>query len=286
MGTESAIIEDMKRLGLSEYEAKAYLKLLEQYPVNGYALSKSSSIPRSRIYEVLDSLKNKQIVFEQTDGKNTVYRPLDPQLLVNRLKSDFNTILNGIDDYTKKLYAAEQDDNKLTLVNGRENILNLLKLLIADAKKRIAVSIWEEEIGDLSPVLDHAIGRGVMLKGIYFGKNNRYSQLVTHRRIERYLAEKKERYMTVIIDGIHVVSGVISRDSESQVTWTKDIGLVEMSEDYISHDLSVNLYSNHLDPAGRAIFEDFLDNVRKDYYGFTEEEFINFKNKYVESIEE
>lgn len=282
MSTEASIIENMKRLGLSEYETKAYLKLLEQYPVNGYTLSKTSGIPRSRIYEVLDSLKNKQMVFEQADGKSTVYHPLDPQLLVNRLKSDFNTILNEVDDYTKKLYSEEQDNNKLTVINGRDNTLNLLKLLISDAKKRIAVSIWEEEVNAISAALDNAVGRGVLLKGIYFGKNNRYNQLVTHRRIERYLAEKKERYMTVIIDGIHVISGIVSRDSDSQVTWTKDIGLVEMSEDYISHDLMVNLYASQLGAKERAAYEDFSDNVRKEYFGFTEEEFINFKNIYIE----
>lgn len=282
MSKEASIIENMKKLGLSEYETKAYLKLLEQYPVNGYTLSKTSGIPRSRIYEVLDSLKNKQMVFEKTAGKNTVYHPLDPKLLINRLKSDFNTILNEVDDYTKKLYSEEQNNNKLTVINGRDNILDLLKLLISDAGKRIAVSIWEEEINAISAALANAISRGVMLKGIYFGKSNRYSQLVTHRRIERYLAEKKERYMTVIIDGIHVVSGVVSRDNESQVTWTKDIGLVEMSEDYISHDLMVNLYSNHLKAEERAAYEDFLDNARKEYFGFTEEEFINFKNIHIE----
>lgn len=45
MNSESLIIENMKKLGLSEYEVKAYLKLLEKYPVNGYTLSKNLGIP-------------------------------------------------------------------------------------------------------------------------------------------------------------------------------------------------------------------------------------------------
>jgi hypothetical protein len=78
------------------------------------------------------------------------------------------------------------------------------------------------------------------------------------------------------------VSGIISREEESQVTWTRDMGIVEMSEEYISHDLMVNLYANHLAGAERKAYEDFSDNVRKDYFGFTEEEFINFKNIHIE----
>lgn len=51
MNGTTSIIQDMKSLGLSEYEAKSYLNLLEQNPVNGYILSKNFGIPRSRIYE-------------------------------------------------------------------------------------------------------------------------------------------------------------------------------------------------------------------------------------------
>lgn len=277
MDNESMIIEDMKKLGLTEYEVKAYLKLLESHPVNGYTLSKNSSIPRSRIYEVLDSLKNKQLVFEQNEGDSVIYHPLEPKLLINKLKNNFQDILNNVEEYTEKVYLRDTSDNKLTSIRGRDNIIDFLNLLISNAEKRIAVSIWEEEINDISKSLEAAVNRGVTLRGIYFGKNNPYKQLVTHRRIERYLAEKKERYMTVTVDGIHVLYGVISRGEESTVTWAKDPGFVDISEDYICHDLMVNLYSNKLEEEERKNYEDFLDRARREYYDFTEEEFNNFK---------
>lgn len=277
MNSNPSIIQDMKALGLSEYEIKAYLNLLEQNPVNGYTLSKNSGIPRSRIYEVLDSLKNKQMVFEQMDGKNTLYYPLEPELLISKLKKSFDTILNNIEDYTKNVYSQEEEDTKLIVIKGRKSIIDFLNLLISDAKKRISLSIWEEEINDISKSLKGAISRGVVVKGIYFGKNNAFKELITHRRIERYLSEKKERYMTVTIDGIHVLYGVISRDENSKVTWTKDAGFVDMSEDYISHDLMVNIYANKLENDEKQEYESFMDNVRKEYFGYTEEEFNSFK---------
>lgn len=271
------IIEDMKKLGLSEYEAKAYLKLIEDYPVNGYTLSKNSGIPRSRIYEVLDSLKKKQIVFEQIEGKNTLYQPLDPKLLINKFKNSFENVFTNINDYAKEIYSKDDSNNKLVVVKGRTKILDLLRLLISEAKKRIALSIWEEEINDIIDPLKDATKRGVMVKGIYFGKNNPLKELVTHRRIERYLSEKTERYMVIIIDEIYGVSGVISRGENSQVTWTKDPGIIDISEDYIAHDLMVNVYSNQLSDDEKKKFEEFSDRVRKDYYGFSDEEFSKFK---------
>jgi sugar-specific transcriptional regulator TrmB len=276
MNGESLIIEDMKKLGLSEYEVKAYLKLLEEYPVNGYVLSKNSGIPRSRIYEVLDSLKKKQIVFEQIEKNTTLYHPLEPKLLISKLKNNFDDILNNVDEYTKRVYSKQENDNELIVIKGRNNIIDFINALISEAQKRIAVSIWEEETNDISKALNEAINRGVLLRGIYFGKNNPYEEIITHRRIERYLSEKSERYMLIIIDGIHVVSGIISRGEESQVTWTRDAGFVEISEDYIAHDLMVNLYSNKLEVDERKEFECYLDNIRKEYFGFTEEEFKKF----------
>lgn len=277
MNNELMIIEDMKKLGLSEYEVKAYLTLLGQNPVNGYTLSKNSGIPRSRIYEVLDSLKNKQMVFEAIEGKTTLYHPLDPQLLINKLKNNFESILNNVDVYTKKIYSEQQNDNKLIVIKGKSKIIDFINSLIVEAKERIAVSIWEEEINDISRALDDAINRGVIVRGIYFGKNNPYKEIITHRRIERYLSEKRERYMAITIDGIHVISGIISRGDDSQVTWTKDTGFVEMGEDYICHDLMVNLYSEKLKGDERQKYEDFLDHIRKEYFGFSETEYKSFK---------
>ncbi len=274
---ESLIVEDMKKLGFSEYEIKAYLKLLEQYPVNGYTLSKNSGIPRSRIYEILDSLKSKQMVFEEIEGDSTLYHPIEPTLLVSKLRNNFEKIFNNVDEYTNRVYSQETSDNKLVGITGRNNIISCLNALIVEAKTRIAVSIWEEEIKEISKSIDEAKKRGVLLKGIYFGKNNPYEELVTHRRIERYLSEKKERYMTVTIDGTHVIYGVISRGEDSKVTWTKDPGFVDMSEDYICHDLMVNLYSNKLEGEEREEYEKFLDNARCNYFNFTIEEFNGFE---------
>jgi sugar-specific transcriptional regulator TrmB len=269
MSINFEVIEDMKKLGLNEYESKAYLKLLENYPVNGYTLSKNSGIPRSRIYEVLKNLRDKQLVFEQEEEKGIVYYPLEPKLLVDKLKYDFNSALDNINNFATKIYSEKNEENKLVVIRARKEIIEFINRLIKDAEKSICVSIWEEELSELSKELNNAINNGITLKGIYFGKNNRYKQLVPHRRIETYLAEKNERYITIIIDGIHVVSGMVSRGEDSTVTWTKDKGFVDMSEDYIVHDLMINMYSNKLEGKSKEDFENFLDNIRKEYFDFS-----------------
>lgn len=272
------IMEDMKQIGVSEYECKAYLALLESYPQNGYALSKNSGIPRSRIYEVLKNLVTKQMVFEQTKEKNTLYYPVEPDLFINKIKTHYKNIFSNVTRFTDKLYKEKKQDDKLVIIRGRENIISFLNLLIKGAEKRIALSIWDQELKDLTGELDQAIDRGVVLRGIYFGTETPYCDLIPHRRIKRYMAEKKERYLSIIIDNAHVISGIVSRGDDSTVTWTRDEGFIEVSEDYIAHDLVVNLYSASLGAAAYESFENFADRVHDHFFHYSKEEFKTYRS--------
>jgi sugar-specific transcriptional regulator TrmB len=277
MPMDAQMMEDMKTLGFSAYECKAYLTLLEEFPVNGYALSKASGIPRSRIYEVLKNLIAKQMVFEQEDGKAKVYTPVEPEIFIKKLKSRYEKIFDDLTQYAGTLYREPKQDDKLVVIQGRENIISFLKVLIKGAEKRVAVSIWDEELNSLTDELDAALERGVRLRGIYFGTAKVYEDLVPHRRIKRYMAEKKERYLSVIIDHSHVVSGIVSRGDASKVTWSRDEGFIEVSEDYIAHDLVVNLYSASLDEETYKKFEDFADSVHDHFFHYSKTDLATFR---------
>lgn len=272
MERKAEAMANMKELGFSEYESRAYLKLLEQFPLNGYALSKYSGIPRSRIYEVLNNLLDKRMVFEQREGKTKYYYPVEPDVFLNNLKDHYREVFSAIADYAEAIYNKPSLDDKLVVIKGRSNIFEFLNLLIRGAENRIAMSIWEEDIRQLMPEIDKALKKGVVLKGIYFGEKVPYDGLVPHRRIKRYIAEKKERHISLIIDGTHTLSGIVSKGDESKVTWTRDEGFIEISEDYIAHDLLVNLYSASLDKKAYQKFEEFTEKVLGEYFSYSKEE--------------
>lgn len=274
-----SILTDMKKLGFTAYEVKAYMSLLEEYPVNGYQLSKSSGIPRSRIYEVLHSLKEKQVAFEQQDGDSLVYYPLEPKLLIRKLREELTAVIQRVDQLTSSQFNRTKEDQRMIVIKDREKILKFLKLLIEEAKNRIALSIWEDEIEALMEPLQKAEARGIKIHGIYFGKTLPFSTMTAHRRIDRYLVEKKERHLSVVLDGKQVISGVISRGADSRVTWIKDPGFVEISEDYISHDIMINQYSETLQGNEKDLFERYSDLSRKEYYEYSDKEFEQFFEK-------
>lgn len=195
-----------------------------------------------------------------------------------KFRTHYENLFSKIFKFAGSIYKEKKQDEKVVVIKGRQNIINFINILIKGAEKRIAMSIWKEEIDDITSELNNALIRGVALKGIYFGRETAYETLVSHRISKCHLLAKKERYISIIIDGTHTLSGIVSRGEESKVTWTKDEGFIELSEDYIAHDLVLNLYSASLDKETFRKFEKFSARVYKEYFDYSDEEFAIDKN--------
>ncbi len=72
-------------------------------------------------------------------------------------KAHYEKLFEELSQYAGDLYQEPKQDDKLAVISGRENIISFLKLLIQGAQKRVAVSIWEEEIKELKVELDAAL---------------------------------------------------------------------------------------------------------------------------------
>ena len=270
------MIEYMKKLGFSEYEIKTYFALLRHYPKNGYGLSKVSGVPRSRIYEVVEGLILKGVVFQHIEDNARLFTPLAPDLFMNKLKKSYDKIFEEVGAYTASLYSETQSVDEMKNVMGRHQILEVVKLLIDQASHRIALSIWDEELQEIQSLLSKKEQEGVFIRGIYFGYDCPFSTLISHRRVNRYIAEKEERYIIVIIDNKHVVSGVISKGNHSKVVWSQDPSDIDIKDDFIAHDVMINAYALAVENPGD--FESKLDWIRKEYFCFSEDDYETFKN--------
>ena len=81
----------LKRAKLSSYEINAYLTLLKSLDLTARELSKQSTIPTGRIYEVLDELKNKGMV-EIKAKRPKIYSALSINQAINNLISYLDNI--------------------------------------------------------------------------------------------------------------------------------------------------------------------------------------------------
>ncbi|MEW6471376.1 MAG: helix-turn-helix domain-containing protein [Actinomycetota bacterium] len=97
---DQPVIENLQTLGMSGYEAKAYVVLVAAgQPLNGYEVAKPSGVPRSTVYETLAKLVARGAAYEVRTGDGTIEQlPLPPASLVSRLRLDFDSSLESLED--------------------------------------------------------------------------------------------------------------------------------------------------------------------------------------------
>src|SRR4051794_14886946 len=88
-GAMTDAIALLQQLGFSEYEARAYLALLQRNPLNGYELAKVSGLPRANIYAVLQRLEERGAAVRLDLPNGIRYAPIAPTELTNRAATRF-----------------------------------------------------------------------------------------------------------------------------------------------------------------------------------------------------
>lgn len=81
------ILGILQKLGLSEYESKAYAVLSVLGPTKAGEISIQADVPQSKIYEVLTNLMRKQLV-EVLEGRPKEFKAVAPGIIVRSLMSE------------------------------------------------------------------------------------------------------------------------------------------------------------------------------------------------------
>jgi sugar-specific transcriptional regulator TrmB len=78
---------ELSELGLSSYEEKAYRTLLVTGAVTAAELSDTSGVPKGRIYDVLNGLEARKLIWRQSSDPNR-YVAVQPETVVDRLLAE------------------------------------------------------------------------------------------------------------------------------------------------------------------------------------------------------
>jgi len=153
-------VASLQELGFSEYEAKAYIALLRENPATGYQVSKGSGVPRSMIYEVLAKLIARGSVFTSMAERTTLYAPMPPDELLDRLRHAFEEQL----DLARHELAAVTRPQAMDYVwniEGGENILSRAREMIESAEQQVHIGLLPATLPSLAPALQRTAQRGV-----------------------------------------------------------------------------------------------------------------------------
>lgn len=107
------LVNNLKKFGLSENEAKAYIGLVFLHEPSVRTLHEFTKIPRAKLYEVLENLVNKKYA-EILHGTPIHYKPTEPDDLVQMLREDYektaDDISKSFDEMELNFFMEESDD--------------------------------------------------------------------------------------------------------------------------------------------------------------------------------
>ena len=254
------LIEDLKLAGFTEYESRTYLALLREHPATGYKISNESGVPRSMVYQALGKLSARGAVLQTVEEKATLYRPLPPRLLVERLQMESRELLGGLEQELNGLYQDRPQDHLWTLV-GRTTVLAYCRQMIQGSTSELMLLLTDPDLAELRPDITAACGRGVDVNAVLIGEGDLgCGQQVRHPPGESELQELTDS-LIVVADQQEAL--IVSQARETSAAITSNRNLVFIARQLVWMELfSQRIYArlgddllDRLDPGDRRALE-------------------------------
>ncbi|GGO79866.1 TrmB family transcriptional regulator [Nonomuraea cavernae] len=245
MSTEG-IIERLQVLGMSGYEAKAYLALVAAgEPLNGYEVAKRSGVPRSTVYETLGKLTASGAIYEVRTREDAVsYLPLPPKSLLDRLGRHYESTLDSLRESLPGI-AAPPRLHLIHNLTGREALLERAGDIVAGAQRDLFLSLWPEENNPLDPLIHDAHDRGVSVTVMSFAEEEDPSAIprtYIHRLSPPPVVLENLGCRLFVAVGDRqecVIGGFVGADAWG--IFSDNPAVVMVAVEYVRHDIALQL---------------------------------------------
>ena len=265
----TGVLSTLQALGLTEWESKTYLALLEDSPATGYAIAKRAGIARSKIYEVLASLVARNVV-GVSRSEPQLYGPIPPRQLVSRLRTQFNENLDRAEEALVDYASGSEVNSVIWDIQGRSAILERARTLVNQAENRLLIEIWAQDVDALAEHLAEAIARGVRVIVVGYGDVSLPgADVFPHPATDTVTSGLGGRWLVVSMDDREVVAGNVSAGAHSRAAWTSHPGLVVPITELVRHDLYKLEMLNAHGPVLEATFGPALGALRDKYRPLT-----------------
>lgn len=174
MIVQAELLNKLKAFGLNTYEAKLWMALLSRGVSTAGELSDIANVPRSRSYDVLESLEKKGFIMMKL-GKPIKYVAVKPSEVLDRVKkrieNEAQTQTRMIDNIKNSEVLEELrvlhsrgiqtvDPGDLTgSIKGQNNIYTHVSSAIKNAEKSVIIMTTDEELVRYVDQLKKALSR-------------------------------------------------------------------------------------------------------------------------------
>lgn len=138
------VIEELKKLGFNEYQAKIYTALVGLGVATASEISQASGVPPNKVYSVIDTLKKRGLVLAQeSDTSTNRYRPRSPDMVIRDMRAEYESAFLKTEE---KLFALYERSKKtfipeMWILRGSQAVFSKIKDMIMDATKEVIIGI-------------------------------------------------------------------------------------------------------------------------------------------------
>lgn len=230
----------LEKIGLTESESKVYLALVQHGTKSGYEASKLSMVPRSKIYNILESLVNKGFVlFSENEGNNR-YASVPIEEIAERIKHETEDTLESLSEKLKE-HATTTDLDYIWRIRTYKNVFAKCRTLIKEAQTELLVQVWEVDLPEILEPLKAMEENGVLVGLVCFSENEAlelpFENYCIHGMLEEKRVEMGGRFITLVSDRREVVFGQIIDMSSAEVIWTESRPMISMAAECVRHDM-------------------------------------------------
>lgn len=154
------VVSMLQELGFTEYEAKVYCALVRFPGSTGYETGGHSKVPRARVYEILESLQEKGMVYSQTVDGRQLYYPQPHGTMLSQLKDRLTGLADSLHVALDRM-ASDNPEPQFLVFRKRDQVFSRVRQMCRQAKSKLLVSGWPEDLIALGPELKSLPRTGV-----------------------------------------------------------------------------------------------------------------------------
>jgi len=239
------VSEDAKKVlhevGLTEYETKAYLILLERGVMTASEVSEHGGVPYSKVYETLNSLERKGWV-EVERGRPSRYFPKAPSEALEAARLRLEDMVGGwkhvVLGELQPLYEQRELMEKpdMWILRGEFSVMAKLREMLDVVKSELLIAV--------PPFAKRFVDASVSMLGQVRDSGVRVRVMVAGKWTEKELAMLGDARVRdnlfgggVIVDGKEALLFLGEADTKRSysgllVIWSNHIGLVKFAREY------------------------------------------------------
>jgi sugar-specific transcriptional regulator TrmB len=235
---DEPVVDKLRALGMSGYEARIYVGLLRHGAQNGNELSKTSGVPSSKVYSTVEKMIAHGVVQSIQNGASTQFVCIDPEELIARLRKQYNDPIDYLEQALPPLATFEPTEAFLN-VTGLGAIREAAASIVDAARAGVHLSLWAEDLEPLRRSLEAAHDRGVSIFGMLYSDDEAlpHGRWLRHSYQEIVANRIGGRMLTLVADSAEALIARVPRRGNASAVRTRSPVLTLIVQEYLHHDL-------------------------------------------------